>query len=186
METLVSVRNTISKFALAAFCLAILASSVQAQSDVKAEVYFLNSTKDFKALLKADPTLTADHTLLLPDTSGTLMLNANTGIGGTGMLYGVTGPQNTASVGNFLFNVQYAAGAGAATGALITSVFTGAGALGLDVVATAGAGTATGLRLAASGGATNYALDVVSGGIRISSTLPTTTTASNFLVLEGG
>jgi fibronectin-binding autotransporter adhesin len=186
METLMSVRNTISKIALATFGLATLATASHAQSDVKAEINFLNGSKDFKALLKAEPTLSADRTLLLPDANGTLMLNANPGIGGTGMLYGVTGPQNTALVSTYLFNVQYVAGAGAATGALITSASTGADAMGLDVVATAGAGTATALRLASSGGTTNYALDVVSGGIRIQSTLPTTTTASNFLVLEGG
>jgi len=186
-ETLMSVRNTFSKVLVGLFGIALLTTSVQAQSDVKAEINFLNGTKEFKALLKAEPTLTADRTLLLPDANGTLMLNANPGIGGTGMLYGVTGAQNTALVSTYLFNVQYVAGAGAATGALITSASTGAGAMGLDVVATgAGAGTATALRLASSGGATNYALDVVTGGIRIQSTLPTTTTASNFLVLEGG
>ncbi|MBS1560627.1 MAG: hypothetical protein JSS89_03400 [Bacteroidetes bacterium] len=181
-----SVRHSFSKVLLGLFIISALATTVQAQSDVKAEVNFLNGTRDFKALLKAEPTLSADRTLLLPDANGTLMLNANPGIGGTGMLYGVTGPQNTALVANYLFNVQYAAGAGAAAGALITSASTGAGAMGLDVVATAGGGTATALRLASSGGATNYALDVVTGGIRIQSTLPTTTTGTDGLVLEGG
>lgn len=153
-------------------------ASLHAQSDIKGDVYVLDPSKAYKAQLVATSGMTTDVVISMPTLTGTMLLT------------GTSGAQGGMAPSTYLFNLQYGSGSGNATGALLTSAVTDANtsATGLEVVATAnGTGTATALKLRGNGATSNnYAIEIVEGRIKISSTLPTATSSTQPLVLEGG
>jgi hypothetical protein len=112
-------------------------------------------------------------------TTGSLMVNPTPLLSTHPMLYGVTSAQNAeTSASHYLFNVSYdPTTTGSTVGAVISSAGTGPG-------------TATGLTVAATGGALNYAIVVPSGGgnVGIGTSTPGSllTVGSSFTVDAGG
>jgi len=100
------------------------------------------------------PNAGGPFTFSLPNspTTGSLMINPTPLLSTHPMLYGVSSAQNTETTSShYLFNVAYDPTAtGSTAGARISSAATGPG-------------TATGLTVSATGGASNYALIVPSG-----------------------
>ncbi len=89
-------------------------------------------------------------------------------------MYSVTGAQDSATPGRWLFNLQYnpAPTLGGATaaggGRILSNAFLDANATGLTLTAQAGASsTARGLVASATGGATNYAIEINGGSLKI-------------------
>ncbi|MBS1560630.1 MAG: hypothetical protein JSS89_03415 [Bacteroidetes bacterium] len=116
------------------------------------------------------------YNFVLPPSNGTLLIATNPSLGTAGVMYSVTGSQDSATPGRWLFNLQYNAsptlqGATAADGGrILSNAFLDANATGLTLTAQAGAtSTARGLVASATGGATNYAIEINGGSLKINS-----------------
>jgi len=109
-----------------------------------------------------------------PLSNGTLLMSTDPNLGTAGVMYSVSGSQDTATQSRWLFNVRYSAtptlpGATASLGGNInSSAYLDANATGLTINAVAGAtSTSRGLAVNASGGTTNYGIDIQSGSLKI-------------------
>jgi len=163
----------IRRFAVMILGFTVGVLSMKAQDLVTRNLILINGTTTSTILA---PTGAGPFTYNLPQSNGTVLMSTDPSLGTAGMMYSVSGPQDTATQGRWLFNVRYSpapalAGATAAGGGnILSSAYLDANATGLTVGAVAGATSiARGIVANASGGATNYGIDIQSGSLKIGS-----------------